>query len=294
MKFGRRRFLATSLRAVARRARRLLVRRRRRRRAARTATPARATAPVEEVQQLAYVPFRGAHQAGITHAQNAQGLLAALTVTSRDRADLVDIFQTLVDRDRAADGGPAATRTATRPTRRCTPAPSATRRRRPTSPSSCPSAPACSTSASASPTACPRELVTMPFLANDKLDPARSHGDLLLTISSYHEDLNLFALRQLMRATRRHLVLEWMIDGYNRRTARRRCPGAGRGAQPDGVRRRHRQPDHRRRRAGSLRLDRRRRRRAGVGGRRQLPRGAGDPDVRRVLGPHPARRSRRR
>jgi len=58
----------------------------------------------------------------------------------------------------------------------------------------------------------------MPFLANDKLDPERTHGDLLLTISSYHEDLNLFALRQLMRATRRELVLKWMLDGYNRRT----------------------------------------------------------------------------
>ena len=57
--------------------------------------------------------------------------------------------------------------------------------------------------------------------------PAR-HGDLLLTISSYHEDLNLFALRQLMRATRRHLVLQWMLDGYNRRTdtARRRPAAA--------------------------------------------------------------------
>ena len=75
----------------------------------------------------------------------------------------------------------------------------------------------------------------MPFLANDKLDPARSHGDLLLTISSYHEDLNLFALRQLMRATRRELVLQWMLDGYNRRTerptttARRGRPAAGPG-----------------------------------------------------------------
>jgi len=64
----------------------------------------------------------------------------------------------------------------------------------------------------------PRELVEMPFLANDKLDPAWSHGDLLITVSSYHEDLNLFALRQLMRATRGTLALKWMLDGYNRRT----------------------------------------------------------------------------
>ena len=100
----------------------------------------------------------------------------------------------------------------------------------------------------------PQHLVEMPFLANDKLDPARSHGDVLLTISSYHEDLNLFALRQLMRATRRHLVLRWMLDGYNRRTdtthdAGPQGSGAGRcrRAQPDGLRRRHGQPDDRRR-----------------------------------------------
>ena len=64
----------------------------------------------------------------------------------------------------------------------------------------------------------PRDLEHMPFLANDKLDPARSHGDVLLTISSAHEDVNLFALRQLMRATRGTMALHWMLDGYNRRT----------------------------------------------------------------------------
>jgi deferrochelatase/peroxidase EfeB len=67
----------------------------------------------------------------------------------------------------------------------------------------------------------PAALETMPFLANDRLDPARSHGDLLLTITSTHEDINLFALRQLARATRGTLALHWMLDGYNRRTAAR-------------------------------------------------------------------------
>jgi len=62
-----------------------------------------------------------------------------------------------------------------------------------------------------------RELVTMPFLANDRLDPDRSHGDLLLTINSDSQDVNLFALRQLMRATRSSLALHWMLEGYNRR-----------------------------------------------------------------------------
>ena len=63
----------------------------------------------------------------------------------------------------------------------------------------------------------PRELVRMPFIANDRLDPARSHGDLLLTISSQHTDHVIFALRQLMRRTRREMTLRWVIDGFNRR-----------------------------------------------------------------------------
>ncbi len=64
----------------------------------------------------------------------------------------------------------------------------------------------------------PAALEKMPFLANDRLDPERSHGDLLLTITSAHEDINLFALRQLHRATRGTLALHWMLGGYNRRT----------------------------------------------------------------------------
>ncbi len=62
----------------------------------------------------------------------------------------------------------------------------------------------------------PRELVRMPFLANDRLDPKLSHGDLLLTLEANHTDTIQFALRQLMRRTRRDLVLHWMIDGYAR------------------------------------------------------------------------------
>jgi deferrochelatase/peroxidase EfeB len=68
----------------------------------------------------------------------------------------------------------------------------------------------------------PAALEKMPFLANDRLDPARSHGDVLLSITSTHEDINLFALRQLHRATRETMVLHWMLGGYNRRTEARR------------------------------------------------------------------------
>ena len=62
----------------------------------------------------------------------------------------------------------------------------------------------------------PIELVRMPFLANDRLDPGRTHGDLLLNIDARHPDTIQFALRQLMRRRRRDLVLHWVIDGYTR------------------------------------------------------------------------------
>jgi deferrochelatase/peroxidase EfeB len=58
----------------------------------------------------------------------------------------------------------------------------------------------------------------MPFFANDRLDPARSHGDFLLTISADSPDVTIFALRQLMRRTRGVLNLRWMLDGFNRRS----------------------------------------------------------------------------
>ena len=35
----------------------------------------------------------------------------------------------------------------------------------------------------------PRELVEMPFMANDRLDPARTHGDVLLSISADTPDV---------------------------------------------------------------------------------------------------------
>jgi deferrochelatase/peroxidase EfeB len=62
----------------------------------------------------------------------------------------------------------------------------------------------------------PRELVEMPFLANDRLDPARSHGDVLLTLQGKEPDVCVHALRRVMRRTRSGLVLKWMQDTFTR------------------------------------------------------------------------------
>jgi deferrochelatase/peroxidase EfeB len=167
-----------------------------------------------------YLDFRGPHQAGITHPANEQGLLAAFTVTADDRAELRETFEAVTaEADRLMSGTPYEDRDPAYP-----PVYTGTVGN---------PAPPCDLSVVVSVGASlfddrygladrkPAALETMPFLANDRLDPARSHGDLLLTITSTHEDVNLFALRQLARATRGTLALHWMLDGYNRRTAAR-------------------------------------------------------------------------
>lgn len=72
----------------------------------------------------------------------------------------------------------------------------------------------------------PGELVKMPFLANDRLDPQRTHGDILFNIDAGHPDTLQFALRQLMRRRRRDLVLHWLLEGYTRGAGARQA-GAG-------------------------------------------------------------------
>ena len=163
-----------------------------------------------------YLPFRGAHQTGITHPGNEQGLLAAFTVTAADRSELRETFADLTTEiDRLMSGSPYDDRDPAYP-----PVYTGAVGNPP---------PAADLSVVVSVGASlfderygladqrPRSLEKMPFLANDRLDAARSHGDLLLSITSTHEDINLFALRQLHRATRGTLALHWMLGGYNRR-----------------------------------------------------------------------------
>src|SRR5215213_7310148 len=165
----------------------------------------------------AYVPFAGAHQSGITRPGNEYGLMAAFTATADTGDQLAATFQAITTESRRIMEGqryderepsfpPLYTGTIGNP-----PAPADL---------------SIVTSVGASlfddryglAGRKQRHLERMPFLTNDKLDPARSHGDVLLSISSAHEDVNLFALRQLMRATRGTMALHWMLDGYNRRT----------------------------------------------------------------------------
>jgi deferrochelatase/peroxidase EfeB len=165
-----------------------------------------------------YIDFHDAHQIGIVSPAPAAGLMAAFTVQAADRRELQDMFRALTDETARVMGGKRY------------------EERDPAYPAlysgtvGNPAPPAdlsVITSVGASlfdgryglVDHKPRELVEMPFMANDRLDPALSHGDVLLSISADSPDVCVFALRQLMRQTRGALVLHWMIDGFNRHDA---------------------------------------------------------------------------
>jgi deferrochelatase/peroxidase EfeB len=164
----------------------------------------------------AFVPFEGAHQSGITTLPiPEQGLVASFNAHTPNRHGLIAMLRELTEEIRALMAGqPPQTRDPAYP-----PVDSGILGDKP---------PADNLSILLGVGASlfderfgladrkPQELVTMPFVANDRLDPKLSHGDISIVLEAGHNDTVQFALRQLMRSTRRHLTLRWMIDGYAR------------------------------------------------------------------------------
>jgi deferrochelatase/peroxidase EfeB len=60
----------------------------------------------------------------------------------------------------------------------------------------------------------PAELRTMPTFPIDELDPAQSHGDVLVQICAQHRDTVVHTMRELLRTVRGSLQLRWTIDGF--------------------------------------------------------------------------------
>lgn len=163
-----------------------------------------------------FIDFEGPHQNGITALPiPEQGLVASFNVHAENRAELTATLRELTDEIRGLMAGkPPETRDPAFP-----PVDSGILGEKP---------PADNLSIVVGVGASlfdhrfgladrrPRELVTMPFLANDRLDPKLSHGDISIIFESGHSDTMQFALRQLMRRTRSDLVLRWMVDGYAR------------------------------------------------------------------------------
>lgn len=60
----------------------------------------------------------------------------------------------------------------------------------------------------------PRLLVPMPAFAKDGLEPARCHGDVLVSICADHRDTVVHTMRELLRTTAGVLTPRWRIDGF--------------------------------------------------------------------------------
>jgi deferrochelatase/peroxidase EfeB len=60
----------------------------------------------------------------------------------------------------------------------------------------------------------PRRLTAMPAFPDDDLDPARTHGDVLLALSANRRDTVVHALRELLRPVRGAFALRWSLDGF--------------------------------------------------------------------------------
>jgi deferrochelatase/peroxidase EfeB len=176
-----------------------------------------------------YLPFRGAHQIGVTGPVGASpagaAILAAFDVTAEDREDLAATLRDLSDEiEGLMTGRPYEERDPALP-----PLHTGALGMQPV-----PTELSVVVSVGASlfddrfglADRKPRELVAMPFMANDRLDPARTHGDVLLQLSADSPDACLFALRQLMRRTRAGMVLRWIVEGFNRRDSEATTDGA--------------------------------------------------------------------
>ncbi len=60
----------------------------------------------------------------------------------------------------------------------------------------------------------PAGLEEMPHFPHDELDPARSHGDVLLSVCAGQRDTVVHTVRELMRSVAGHLTPRWSIDGF--------------------------------------------------------------------------------
>jgi deferrochelatase/peroxidase EfeB len=190
---------------------------------------ASATAPsaaqewnVSQAQLEAREPFDGPHQAGILTPAPAQATFAALDSIAPDRGTLREALQALSRRARELTvGGPIPLLEVDAP-----PVDSGV-----LGPVNAPDALTVTIAFGASlfdgryglGAQRPRELVTMPTFAIDDLDPAQSHGDMLLQICAHERDTVTHTLRELLRTVRGSLQLRWMIDGFS---------GAARGPSP--------------------------------------------------------------
>jgi deferrochelatase/peroxidase EfeB len=159
------------------------------------------------------VPFEGVHQAGITTPAPAHAIVAVFDSVATDRRALEDTFRALTTAARSlTKGEPMPDRDPLLP-------PNDNLILGPVPP---PSSLTVTVGVGSSlfddryglADRKPRKLRPMPRFPNDRLDPERTHGDLVVQICADTPEACVHALRILMRATRATLVLRWMLDGF--------------------------------------------------------------------------------
>jgi deferrochelatase/peroxidase EfeB len=159
------------------------------------------------------VPFEGVHQAGITTPAPAHAIVAVFDSVAADREQLVDTLQALTTAARSlTKGEPMPDRDPLLPPNDnliLGPVPA-------------PSSLTVTVGVGSSlfderyglADRKPKKLRPMPRFPNDRLDPERTHGDLVVQICADTPEACVHALRILMRSTRATLVLRWMLDGF--------------------------------------------------------------------------------
>ncbi|ANZ14382.1 Tat-translocated enzyme [Streptomyces noursei ATCC 11455] len=150
------------------------------------------------------VPFHGRHQAGIITPQQLFAGFAAFDVLVQNRADLARLLQRLTDRSRVLSAGvkPRDERTASEP--------------------QTPDSLTVTVGLGASlfddrfglAGHKPRHLKAMPSFPDDRLEPARCHGDLSVQVCAEHPDAIVHVLRDLSRATHGMLRPRWRMDAF--------------------------------------------------------------------------------
>lgn len=169
---------------------------------------------LSQAQLAQQAPFDGVHQAGILTPKPAQATFAALDCFAPDHLTLLETLQTLSQRaQQLAVGGPIPALEVDAP-----PADSGI-----LGPDNAPDSLTVTIAFGASlfddryglAALRPRELVQMPTFPIDDLDPASSHGDVLLQICANQRDTVVHTLRELLRTVRGSLQLRWVIDGFS-------------------------------------------------------------------------------